>query len=190
MGVLTPGFPDQPTVEVLPPTNGALFLVVGAIQRGNRSREFADFLARANANPEAEFSNALFGCLREAGVQPSSLPADARRSKFLSEYGSIARPDIDAVLDVVVANYGYYAVTNAAPFKPRLIMQARLVDRQTHAVLMQDTINMVNVAPADPTVTTFSFQDYSDIAANPAGAVQGLQSAIDAAAAAVCKRLT
>ncbi len=55
---------------------------------------------------------------------------------------------------------------------------------------MQDTINMVNVAPTDPTVATSSFQDYSDIAANPDEAVRALQSAMGLAASAVCKRLT
>ncbi len=190
MEVLTPGFPERPTVAVLPPTNGALFLLVNSIQEGNRSREFADFIVHAKSNPEAEFSKALVACLRESGVQPSQLATDARRTSLLKEYGSIAGNGADAVLDVVVANYGYYAVTNAAPFKPIVVMEARLVDARSRSVLMQDTINMVNVVPADAKVTTSSFEDYSDIAANPDGAVQSLQSAIGLAAATVCKRLT
>ncbi|WP_428487381.1 hypothetical protein [Rhodopila sp.] len=190
MDVLTPGFPEQPTVAVLPPTNGALFLLVNAVQEGNRSREFAKSLVHAKSDPEAAFSKALVACLRDAGVQPSALPADVRRTSLLKQYGSVGAQGADAVLDVVVTRYGYYAVTNAAPFKPDIVMQARLVDIRSHRVLMQDTINMVNVISADPTVTAASFQDYSDIAANSDGAARTLQSAMGSAASAVCKRLT
>ena len=190
MAILTPGFPDQPTVAVLPPTYGALFLIINSIQESNRSSEFAGFLARAQINPEVEFSKSLVSCLHDAGVQPLPLPVDPRRKTLLKEYSSVATQGADAVLDVVVTRYGYYAVTNAAPFKPNIVMQARLVDAHSRAVLMQDTIDMVNVPPADPTVTTFSFQDYSDIAANPDGAVRALRSAIASAASTVCKRLT
>lgn len=190
MGVLAPGFPERPNVAVLPPTNGALFLLVGAVQESNRSREFADFVVGAKSDPEAEFSKALVACLRDAGVQPSVLPADARRASLLKGYGLAGGQGVDAVLDVVVTRYGYYAVTNAAPFRPSVTMEARLVDARSRSVLMQDTINMVNVTPADPTVTAASFQGYSDIAANPDGAVRALQSAMGAAASTVCKRLT
>ena len=190
MDVLTPDFPEQPTVAVLPPTNGALFLLVNAVQEGNRSREFTEFLVRAKSTPETEFSKALVACLRNADVQPTVLPADVRRTDLLKEYGSVGAQGVDAVLDVVVTRYGYYAVTNAAPFKPTIVMQARLMDIRSHHVLMQDTINMVNVTPADSAVAAFSFQDYSDIAANPDGAARALQSAMGSAASAVCKRLT
>lgn len=122
MGVLTPGFPEQPTVAVLPPTNGALLLLVNGVQEGNCSREFAGFLVRAKSDPEAEFSKALVACLRDAGVQPSVLPADSRRTSSLKEYGPAGAQGVDAVLDIVVMRYGYYAVTNSAPFKPNIVM--------------------------------------------------------------------
>ena len=189
MGVLTPGFPAQPSVATEPPTNGLAFILAGAIQASNRSSEFAGFVSHQGADPEAEFSRSLLACLQKAGVQPSLVPADARRSGFVKDYAALKNGSLDAVLDVVVTRYGYYAVTNSAPFRPNVVMQARLVDLQSGIVLMQDTITMVNIEPTDPRLTLSSFQDYSDIAANQVPAVQAMMSALDRAADTVCKRL-
>lgn len=190
MAVLTPGFPTEPDVSVPAPTSGALFLLVNGIQQGNRSREFAGMVVNAGANPEAEFSAALLACLRDAKFQPVATQTDARRTALLKEYAAYAGTGTDAVLDVVVSRYGYRAPTQASPFQPSLTILARLVALPSRTVLMQDRIDMANVAPEGAKSVDHSFQDYSDIAAAPAKAVQGLQSAMRAAAATVCKRLT
>lgn len=188
MGVLTPGFPARPDVAVLPPTSGAMFLLVNSIQSGNRGREFAEFIARANVNPEQAFTTALLKCLETSGVQPTLLTADSRRTSLPKDNVVVAGPELDAVLDVIVTKYGYYAVTQAAPFRPTVEMQARLVDARTKTVLMQDNINMVNIAQSD--AAGVSYQDYSDLAKDPSGAVQGVMAAMTVAAAAICQRLT
>lgn len=189
MAVLTPGFPAEPDVSVPAPTSGALFLVVNAIQQGNRSRELAAIVTNAGANPEAEFSAALLACLRDAKFQPTATQTDTRRTALLKEYAALAGKGTDAVLDVVVTRYGYRAPTQASPFQPSLTIQARLVALPSRTVLMQDRIDMANIAPEGAKSIDYSFQDYSDIAAAPTKAVEGLQSAMRAAAATVCKRL-
>ena len=189
MGVLTPGFPAQPRVNTEAPTNGAAFLLIGAVQAANRSSEFAGFVSQQGFDPEAGFSRTLLADLQGIGVQPTMLPADVRRTDFIKDYASLQNGSLDAVLDVVVTRYGYYAVVNSAPFRPDMLMRARLVDLQSGTVLMQDTITMVNIEPDDPKITLSSFQGYSDIAANPVQAVQAMVAAIDVAAGTICKRL-
>lgn len=187
IGVLTPGFPARPDIAVLPPTSGAMFLLVNSIQSGNRGREFAEVVARAGVNPEQAFTTALVKCLQQSGMQPTLLTADPRRTSLPKDNVAVRDSELDAVLDVVVTKYGYYAVTQAAPFRPVVEMQARLVDARSRTVLMQDSIDMVNIAQSDP--TGVSYQDYSDIAKDPTGAVQGVMSAMDVAATAICRRL-
>ena len=190
MAVLTPGFPAEPDVSVPAPTSGALFLLVNSIQQGNRSREFAGMVTKAGANPEAEFSAALLACLRDAKFQTAATQTDARRTALLKEYAALAGTGADAVLDIVVNRYGYRAPTQAAPFQPSLTIQARLVALPSRTILMQERIDMANVALDGAKPDEYGFQDYSDIAAGPAKAVQGLQGAMRAAAATICKRLT
>lgn len=190
MAVLTPGFPAGPDVSVPAPTSGALFLIVNGIQQGNRSRELATLVTQFGANPEAEFSAALLACLQDAKFQPTATQADARRTSPLKDYTALAGSGANAVLDVVVNRYGYRAPTQAAPFQPSLTIQARLVALPSRSILMQERIDLANVVPDGAKPDGYRFQDYSDIAAQPAKAVQGLQGAMRAAAATLCKRLT
>ena len=190
VAVLTPGFPAEPDISVPAPTSSALFLLVNGIQQGNRSREFAGMVVKAGANPEAEFSTALLSCLRDAKFQPAATQIDARRTAPLKDYGALAGTGADAVLDVVVNRYGYRAPTQSLPFEPSLTIQARLVALPSRTILMQEQMDLASVTPVGAKADEYRFQDYSDIAAAPAKAVQGLQGAMRSAAATICKRLT
>ena len=191
----TPGFPATPDVWVL---GGAFnsFSLIGMAVRSNRSDALVALMRAKGFDPPAVFLAELVSRLRTMRLTTIELAADPRRSAFLDGYPG---PDSDdAALDVVVSQFGFFALTpsNDTPFRPGVTIGMRLVNARDRSVLMQDKVTNTGVdAPVSgpagtPATVPASFTNFSDIEANPDLTLQSLTLALSYAAQTVVSRLS
>lgn len=196
IGLVTPHFPSGPDV-ILATTVGQSFGLVGALidgaMKANRDSQFKALLDAQNFVEPDILTKEVADGLKAEGYNVVMLPAPRDTADFLPQYPPAA---VDAYLDVVVNNYGYLSagVGSALPYRPFILLRARLVKAQDSSVLMQDAVlynnfgntkNIVTI-PADPTL---GFPDFSSLVADPPTAIKGMQTATDKTAETVDKLL-
>jgi hypothetical protein len=201
IGIVTPTFPDGPTVA-LASSVGRSFGLIGALvdagMQANRESTFKDILAQQSFSAKERFLAKLTDDLRANGynVEMVALPREGR--DFAKSYPVGGGPKVDAYLDLVTTTYGYVAagIGSSTPYRPLFAVRARLVSANGVAgapgVLMQDAVvyNAMNPGAAQvvtvaPDQTTPQFKDFDALVADPQGAVTGLGSAVDRSAEAV-----
>lgn len=197
IGIVTPRFPDGPSVVLASDIGQSLGLIgalVDAGMRANRESQFGAMLAKRNFSTQKVFIAALSEGLRSQGYTVSDIPATRDGSDFLQNYPPA---QVDAYLDVVVEGYGYIAagISSSLPYRPVFFVRARLVRAKDDAVLMQDAViynpygspnHVVTIAPAPKQ----GFPDFDSMMADPKDAVGWLQAATDKSALMVDKLLS
>jgi hypothetical protein len=196
IGLVAPRFPSGPDV-ILASSIGQSFGLVGALidagMKANRDSQFQSLLHTQNFSVPDIFTKELTDGLKAEGYDVVSLPAQRDQPDFLHQYPPA---QVDAYLDVVVAGYGYLSagVGSSLPYRPFILVRARLVKAQDSSVLMQDAIlynnfgNLRNVItlPADGTT---GFPNFDALVADPPNAIKGMQTATDKTSEAVGKLL-
>jgi hypothetical protein len=199
IGILTPSFPDGPTV-LLATTVGQSFGIIGNLidagMQANREATFRDLLQQQNFSAQDCFMHKLAESLSAAGYVVAVVPVAREGSDFTAHYPTEADPKVDAYLDVVATRYGYAAagIRGSTPYRPQFMVRARLVSAKNSSILMQDAViyNPINAPghvvtiPPDPAV---SFADFDRLVADPPAAVKGLEFATEQSAVTVGKLL-
>ncbi|WP_376090149.1 hypothetical protein ACE7GA_19260 [Roseomonas sp. CCTCC AB2023176] len=189
--VAFPGSPDIAVTNTASQHFGLIGAVAGAVVRNNRIEAIKTMLASQRFDAQAQFDLALSERLVARNLAIVRETASPVRRNFLETYRQGA--DRDAVLDVVVLAYGFLAHDDrdTSPYRPTVLVRARLVDARDRSVMMQDavTINGVEgtVGAADPGQATFS--SFSQMEARPDLTVASLRAALTAAADGVVRRL-
>lgn len=194
IGVLKPGWPENPTV-LLASSPGQSFGLVGALitaaVQANREAKFREMLATRQFAAEPAFRSRLAAALRAKGYVVTEVAAEATRTKFVEAYPNTGE-GIDAWLDCMAYTWGYMAagVGDNTPYRPYMGIRCRLTRAGGQAVLMRDWLvynpyiqsdRFIAIAP-DP---RFGFVSSDDMLAEPDRAVQGLEAAFDGVADAI-----
>ena len=196
IGIVTPAF-GEPSVILLNSV-GSSFGLIGALAdagvQSNRDSKFKTMLQQQKFSPPDAFLERVTQGLRAAGYTVTIVPVKRDGSSFVDKYPTDAT--VDAYLDLVAITYGYIAngVGDSAPYRPRFVVQARLVSAKDSSVLMQDRVlynplgpdNTAVTIPADPAM---QFKDFDALAASPQVAVRGLRVATEQSAQTVAKLL-
>lgn len=197
IGILDPSIPQDASV-ILATSPGQSFGLVGALVdaslQENRERSFKKMVQAQNFSARDTFMSRLTQRLEMNGYTTAKVSATRPGSNFFSKYPS--EMNVDALLDLVVENYGYIAagVGQSAPYRPRFAAKIRLVRASDSTVLMQDTViynayetyaneakGVVTIAPNG----NYAYPDFNSMEANPEQAVTGLQDAINQSADAI-----
>ena len=196
IGIVTPAF-AEPSVILLNSV-GSSFGLIGALadssMQSNRDAKFKTLLQQQKFSPQDLFLERVTQSLRAAGYTVAIVPMKRDGSSFAEKYPTDAT--VDAYLDLVAPVYGYIAngVGDSAPYRPRFVVQARLVSAKDASVLMQDRVlynplgpdNTAVTIPADPAL---QFKDFDALTASPQVAVKGLRVATEQSAQTVAKLL-
>jgi hypothetical protein len=188
IGVLTPRFPDGPSV-VLASSVGQSFGIIGALVDAGIRRSHQDSLSSLLAGQRFSvvdtFQPSLVAALEARGYKVEIIPVARDKQDFLPDYRVATNIQVDAYLDIVAVGYGYVAagVRDSTPYRPIVGVNCKLVRAADGAVLMRDAIvyNPVNpngryitIAP-DP---AFQFIDFDMLMADPPRTVAGLNNAL------------
>jgi hypothetical protein len=196
IGIVTPAF-AEPSVILLN-SAGSSFGLIGALadssMQSNRDAKFKTLLQQQKFSPQDHFLERVTQSLRAAGYTVAIVPMKRDGSSFAEKYPTDGT--VDAYLDLVAPVYGYIAngVGDSAPYRPRFVVQARLVSAKDASVLMQDRVlynplgpdNTAVTIPADPAL---QFKDFDTLTASPQIAVKGLRVATEQSAQTVAKLL-
>ena len=196
IGIVTPVF-AEPSVILLNSV-GSSFGLIGALadssMQSNRDAKFKTLLQQQKFSPQDHFLERLTQNLRAAGYTVAIVPMKRDGSGFAEKYPTDAT--VDAYLDLVAPVYGYIAngVGDSAPYRPRFVVQARLVSAKDSSVLMQDRVLYNPLGPVDKTITipadpALQFKDFDALVASPANATKGLRMATEQSAQTIGKLL-
>ncbi len=196
IGIITPGFPDSPSVA-LATTVGQSFGLIGALvdagMQANRENAFEAAMQSRRFSAADTFLSELSAGLQAEGYQVVPIPMKRESNKFAEGYGSVPQQPVDAYLDIYTTAYGYLAagIGSDTPYRPALFLEARLVRASDKAVLMADRIryntlhaqdNVISIAP-DP---AYDFKDFDTLIGHADAAMAGLHSALAQSAQTVC----
>lgn len=202
IGVVTPRFPDGPTV-FLASTVGRSFGLIGALidagMQADRETKFKAVLQEHNFSAHDVFMQSLKSELEARGYAVTTVEMQRDTADFATKYPRENEPKVDAYLDLVTVNYGYVAagIADGTPYRPAFAIKVRLVSAKDTALLMQDSVvynpvgpsgaraEFVTIAP-DP---AYGFVNFDALMADPAKAVAGLQTATVQSAQTVGKLL-
>lgn len=197
IGVVTPRFPNGPAV-VLASSIGKSFGLIGALVdatlEARRESRFQEILTQQNYSVPDAFTTTLVQRLQEGGYSVTVVPIAREHADFLKQYP--ASSNVDAYLDLVAIGYGYIAsgIGSSTPYRPALVVRARLVGAKDSSVLMQDLVvyNPINNVAKAITISPdpgYEFVDFDTLVADPAAATKGLQVAIDRSTQAIATLL-
>ena len=196
IGLVTP-YSRGPTI-VLATTVGQSFGLIGALidagMTEHRNTKFTGLIESQSFDAADYFIACLTADLKTEGYNVVMIPTSRPGDEFLASYPGSSEA-INAYLDVRT-QYGYIAagLGKSNPYRPAFWARARLVDGQSSAVLMEDTVmynplgspkNIITIAP-DPAE---QFTDFDAMMANPPGAIAGLKTAESKSAEALAKLL-
>jgi hypothetical protein len=199
IGIVTPGFPDGPSV-VLATSIGQSFGLIGALvdagMRANRENTFEAAMQSRRFSAADSFLGDLTAGLQAEGYQVVDIPMKRESTKFVENYAGAPQQPVDAYLDIYTQAYGYLAagIGDDTPYRPVLYLEARLVRASDKAVLMTDRIrynplratdNVISIAP-DP---AYDFKDFDTLIGHSDAAMAGLHASLGQSAHTVCALL-
>lgn len=170
---------------MLASTVGQSFGLIGALidagMTERRNTEFTGLMESQNFEAVDFFVACLTADLRAEDYNVVLIPMSRPDDKFLASYPGSSQT-INAYLDVRT-QFSYIAagLGDSNPYRPAFWARARLVDAQSSAVLMEDTVmynplgspkNIVTIAP-DPRE---QFVDFDAMMTNPPEAIAGLKT--------------
>lgn len=109
IGVVTPGFPDQPTVFLASNVGQSFGLIGGLIEAGmqsDRETKFKAILKDRKYAAHEHFLEALSAALQAQGYTVSRVAMSRKGTDFIEKYPTTAELKIDAYLDVVTMSFG------------------------------------------------------------------------------------
>lgn len=114
---------------------------------------------------------------------------DKARTEFLKDYPAA---DCDAYLDATIKTAGYWAQFVSTPYLPTLFVPARLVDARNKTILYTATVFVTDgdVPKGGEQIypnTSYGFQDFSALKADPNRAAEGLKSTTQVVAKQIAK---
>lgn len=191
------GLPRYPTILVRDAVAnhlGLIGLIAGTTVRSNRIDAMQAMVTAQGLDPQRHLHAALTTRLQSHGLAIAPMPADPARRDFLAAYPP--EPPRDATLDVIVNRYGYEALNDRddQPYRPTIVLSARLVSQRDSSILMQDTVIISGLpsrvdADLNNKDLATTFPTFTAIQADPAHAISVLRQAFDAAADGIVKRL-
>jgi hypothetical protein len=196
IGILTPAF-AEPSVVLLNSV-GSSFGLIGALadsgMQSNRDEKLKTLLQQQKFSAQEQLVERVSQDLRAAGYSVQLVPMKRDGNDFAEKYP--ADSGVDAYLDLVAPVYGYIAngTGSDAPYRPRIVVQARLVSAKDASVLMQDRVLYNPLGPVDKTITipadpALQFKDFDALVASPANATKGLRVATERSAQTISKLL-
>lgn len=200
IGIITPSFPDSPTV-VLASTVGQSFGLIGglidAAMQADREAKFKGLLEEQKFSTQDRFVEFLVKDLQATGYTVSMIPAKREGNAFAKQYPTDSPSKVDAYLDLVTLRYGYVAagVGSSTPYRPFFIVQTRLVSARDSSLLMQDNVIYNSIRPGgDEAITiapdpAYGFANFDALMGDPKTATTGLQIAAEQSAQAIGKLL-
>jgi len=188
IGLPTPGFPSDASV-VLASDVGQSFGLIGALvdagMQSSRDSQFKDLLAKQNYTASNQFTQSLTAAMQQHGYTVVPIAVERKDSGLLKDMPPAPQP-VDAYLDISVFSYGYIAagIQDAAPYRPFMVLQCKLIKASDNSVLMQDRIDLNPVLPSNSKEVTLSpapeyqFANFDTLMAQPDRAAEGLQTSV------------
>lgn len=199
IGVLTPSFPEHPSVILASSVGqslGLLGALVDAGMRSSRESSFGSLLDGQGFSVGDAFQQSLVAGLQAHGYTVAIIPVPREKRDFLPDYHVVTAVNADAYLDVVSLGYGYIAagVGNANPYRPVFGVKCRLVRASDAAVLMQDSVIYNQVNPRGHVITiapdpAYQFIDFDTLMADPPRSIAGLHGAVEQTARSIADLL-
>lgn len=198
IGIVTPGFPGGPSVE-LASSVGQSFGLIGALvdaaMLAERNTRFSKVLEQQNFSAPDLYVKHLSETLTSRGYAVKTIPVKREGIDFVTAYPPVSETGVDAYLDTVVVTYGYIAagIGSNTPYRPRFLVRARLANATDTAVLMQDAVIYNHVGPAafqSQAITLapdaeHRFDTFDILLADPDTALRGLRKATEQSAEAI-----
>lgn len=196
IGVIAPVVPKDVTVY-LASSPGQSFGIVGALIdagiQSKRESKFSAVLSSHNFSAEETFLGTLKSELTNRGYTVASVEGKREKpGEFFKTYPKASDTQVDAYLDVLVSNYGYFAagVTSETPYRPHVALKVRLVRASDQSILMQDSIVYSAMGGGDGVITispdpAYSYPDSDQLESDGDNSVKGLQIALAKSAESV-----
>jgi hypothetical protein len=127
---------------------------------------------------------------------PLSAPKAGKRDRFglRTSYAPVA--NVDAQLDLGLSFVGYAAAGSSKnqPYRPTVLLGARLLDAKGKKVLYQDQFQYHNVNGVGNSViiepnAKYTYPNFSDMEKDQSNVIPGLQEAVEKTAAELAKQL-
>jgi hypothetical protein len=183
---------------------GLIGLAVAEANRAPKLHWLQDQVRHDQFDHVAEFREAFSAAMAERGYElrwsdPVQQPEDAKdvpREGFGLRKAYVARTDADAQLDVDFGFVGYAAAGSgdSAPYRPTVVISARMVDAAGKRVLFEDFIVYNSVFPfLDKPITIepdehYRYPEFNALHDAGPEVTKGLQIAFRAAAAELAKQ--
>lgn len=182
---------------------GLIGLAIAEANRAPKANWLESEVSKSGFDHVKTFDSALDVAIREAGYELvwSDQPMEASNAKTKRDDWGLRRTYAasasDAVLDISFGFIGYAAAGSGdnAPYRPTVVLFARLMDAGGTRVLFQDQIIYNSVFPGNSTAITinpderYRYPDFDDLKAAGPQAVDGLTAAFNAVAVELTKQL-
>lgn len=188
--------PAVPAKAVVVSLGGAtalplLFGIIGAAADTNiqekRGEKYLAALTARGFSIQQRMTDALVACLKEKGFKVVIVNIAREKPAYLASYDSLKTVQADAYLDLFVANFGYFAKSISAPYRPLFGLQFKLVSAVDGKTLRQDAFAFTALRPDGKEIMAtpdkkYSFDTFDKLMAQLDLSIEGLQAGVDKAA--------
>lgn len=182
---------------------GLIGLAIAEANRAPKSRWLRNEVSKAGFDPVATFDSAFEDAMRNADYELVWNPRpmeDAKSATRRDNSGlrrSYGASSSDAQLDINFGFIGYAAAGSGdgAPYRPTVVLNARLLDASGKRVLFEDQIIYNAVMPGKSKAITinpdnrYRYPDFDDLEAAGPVAIEGLTPAFSATAQELARQL-
>jgi hypothetical protein len=165
---------------------GLLGALIDAGVQGSRKDRVNEALTGVQFDAEKEMQSFLADALQGKNLRVTMLNGEDRKKReFLLKYPQ--NGDAQAILDVVVLNYGYISAGSGQPWRPTILADVQMVDASGKQTLLKNRIGYNVVNPQQGIITLYPDPQYvfsgrEEMVTNPEKLAEGLRVALKAVA--------
>lgn len=170
---------------------GSNFGLIGALidagVQGSRKDRVNEALTGVQFDAEKEIQTLLAEALQGKNIQVTMLDGEDRKKReFLLKYPQ-ENGNAQAILDVVLLNYGYVSAGSGQPWRPTVLADVQMVDASGKKTLLKNRIAYNGVNPQQGIITLYPDPQYTfggreEMITNPEKLAEGLRVALKAVA--------
>lgn len=162
---------------------GLVGAIIAETEFSNKTTEYNAVFAQNEFNPVDYLVGRLEEELKDGDFEVVTIDSNVKEpGVFMTKYPD---QDVDAYLDSYFHNYGYFAGSPEAAYKPTIGLQVRLVDKKTESLLYANQlITGESFAARENSryighTEIFSFPYFEDLLGSPNLSFEGIKDALD-----------
>ena len=177
---------------------GANFGLVGALVdagvQASRRQRVEDVFEDAGFDAQGYFRDSLLEELLGLGYEVTVVDLASRDEETLLEAIPPAPAESDAVLDVVLQNYGFISAGMGVPFRPHAQAEAQLTLRDGQTVAMRHSVQYAPMGSPEGHIVLspdplYAFNNRTELLADPERLISGVKLALDESAEALARQI-